>query len=95
MISPSIAERADYFSEAFKEKIKTSNNLGNKFYFSIGSETARISKGALWLQDGLESKNHENLKWKFEMFEGHNQHTLAPMSLMNGLLFIFDKGKDQ
>jgi predicted alpha/beta superfamily hydrolase len=95
LISPSIAQRADYIEEAFEQRIMNSNNLSNKFYFSSGSEGARISKSILWLQEGLESQNHENVKWKFELFEGHNHHTHTQASIMNGLLFIYDRNKDQ
>ena len=91
LISPSIAERADYIADAFKQKIINSKELKNKFYFSVGSEESRIMKGALWLQEGLEAKKHDNLKWKFEMHQGHNHSTVVPISLMNGLLFILGK----
>jgi predicted alpha/beta superfamily hydrolase len=94
LISPSIARRADYIEEAFKQKIMHSDNLSNKFYFSSGSEGARMLESVLWLQEGLQSKHHENVKWKFELFEGHNHHTHTQASLMNGLLFIFDSDKD-
>ena len=35
LISPSIAERADYISDAFKKKIFANENLRNKFYISF------------------------------------------------------------
>ncbi len=90
-ISPSISKRADYIQQAFREKIENSTDLTNKFYISIGSEGSRITRSALWLEEGLEAKNHDNLTWKFELFEGHNHHTHTQNSLINGLLFIFDK----
>lgn len=94
LISPSIAQRADYIEEAFEQKIKNSNNLSNKFYFTSGSEGARILKSILWLENGLGSKHHENVKWKFELFEGHNHHTHTQESIINGLLFIFENPMD-
>jgi predicted alpha/beta superfamily hydrolase len=92
LISPSIATRADYIQDAFKQKIINSNDeLNNKIYFSLGSEEARIQKSSLWLLEGLESKKLKNLKWKYEVHSGKNHHTVVPISLMNGLLYVFGK----
>ncbi|MEM6801986.1 MAG: hypothetical protein AAF696_11320, partial [Bacteroidota bacterium] len=93
LVSPSIAQRADYIEEAFKEKIKNSSGLKNKFYYSTGSEGARMLKSVLWIEDGLSAKYHEEIEWKYELFEGHNHHTHTQVSLINGLLFVFD-GKE-
>ena len=90
-VSPSISQRADYIQTAFKEKIENSDSLNNRFYFSIGTEGSRMTRSALWLEEGLEVKQHKNVKWKFEMFEGHNHHTHTQISLINGLLFLFEK----
>jgi hypothetical protein len=92
LISPSIAVRADYIQDAFKQKIVSSNDeLTNKIYFSVGSEESRMLKSSLWLVEGLESKKLKNLKWKYEVHPGKNHHSLVPSSLMNGLLFVFAK----
>lgn len=92
LISPSIALRADYIQDAFKQKILNSNDeLINKIYFSLGSEESRIQKSSLWLLEGLESKKLKNLKWKYEFHSGKNHHTVVPISLMNGLLYVFGK----
>lgn len=92
LISPSIATRADYIQDAFKQKITNSNDeLTNKIYFSVGSEESRMQKSSLWLLEGLESKKLKNLKWKYEVHPGKNHHTIVPVSLMNGLLYVFGK----
>lgn len=92
LISPSIATRADYIQDAFKQKILTSNDeLNNKIYFSLGSEESRMQKSSLWLLEGLESKKLKNLKWKYEVHPGKNHHTVVPISLMNGLLYVLGK----
>ncbi|HEY0054145.1 MAG TPA: alpha/beta hydrolase-fold protein [Pedobacter sp.] len=93
LISPSLAIRADYIQEALKQKILNRNDeLENKMYFSLGSEEeSRYLKSALWLIEGLESKKLKNLKWKHEVHPGKNHHTVAPISLMNGLLYVFGK----
>ncbi len=80
LISPSIAQRADYIQNAFKEKVQSSENLNNKFYLSSGSEGPRILKSVLWIEEGLESKRHENIRWRFEQFEGHNHHTQTSLT---------------
>ncbi len=91
LISPSIATRADYIQDAFKQKILNSTDeLNNKIYFSLGSEESRIQKSSLWLLEGLEAKKLKSLKWKFEVHPGKNHHTVVPISLMNGLL-VFGK----
>lgn len=92
LISPSIAVRADYIQDAFKQKIlSSSDELTNKIYFAVGSEESRMLKSSLWLIEGLESKKLKNLKWKYEVHPGKNHHTVVPISLMNGLLFVFGK----
>ncbi|MGV3508012.1 MAG: alpha/beta hydrolase [Sphingobacteriaceae bacterium] len=92
LISPSIATRADYIQDAFKQKILNSNDeLNNKIYFSLGTEESRLQKSSLWLLEGLESKKLKNLKWKYEVHPGKNHHTVVPVSLMNGLLYVFAK----
>ena len=92
LISPSIATRADYIQDAFKQKILNSNDeLNNKIYFSWGTEESRLQKSSLWLLEGLESKKLKNLKWKYEVHPGKNHHTVVPVSLMNGLLYVFEK----
>jgi predicted alpha/beta superfamily hydrolase len=93
LIGTSIATRADYIQEAFKQKILNSNDeLNHKIYFSIGgSEESRMQKSSLWLLEGLESKKLKNLKWKYEVHPGKNHHTAVPISLMNGLLYVFGK----
>jgi hypothetical protein len=43
------------------------------------------------LLEGLESKKLKNLKWKYEVHSGKNHHTVVPISLMHGLLYVFGK----
>ncbi|MEM9886060.1 MAG: alpha/beta hydrolase-fold protein [Bacteroidota bacterium] len=88
LLSPSIAERADYLATAFKEKIRSNSALQNQFYYSVGSESTRIMTGALWLYDGL-SRADENIRWQFELVEGTNHGSVVPISFINGLKFIF------
>lgn len=91
LISPSIAQRANYIEQAFEEKIKSAENLKNTFYVSVGDEGERMTRSVNWLKKGFEAKTHDNLKQKFEVFNQHNHHTLIPESLINGMLFIYKK----
>jgi len=92
LLSPSISKRADYLETAFKEKIKNNASLKNQFYYSMGSESTRIMRGALWLYDGL-SEATGNIRWQFELVEGTNHGSVVPLSFMNGLKFIFEEEK--
>ncbi|MEM6697770.1 MAG: alpha/beta hydrolase-fold protein [Bacteroidota bacterium] len=90
LLSPSISKRADYLETAFKKKITSDTSLKNQFYYSVGSESTRIMRGALWLYDGLNAAN-ENIRWQFELVEGTNHGSVVPISFMNGLKFIFEE----
>lgn len=92
LLSPSISKRADYLETAFKEKITSNASLKNQFYYSVGSESTRIMRGALWLYDGLSEAN-ENIRWQFELVEGTNHGSVVPLSFMHGLKFIFEEEK--
>ncbi|MEM9847223.1 MAG: alpha/beta hydrolase-fold protein [Bacteroidota bacterium] len=89
LLSPSISKRADYLETAFKKKIASNTSLENQFYYSVGSESTRIMRGALWLYDGLSAAN-ENIRWQFELVEGTNHGSVVPISFVNGLKFIFE-----
>lgn len=91
LLSPSIAQRADYLETAFKEKIQNTKGLKNQFYYSVGSESTRVMRGALWLYEGLGRASHEEIRWHFELVEGTNHGSVVPISFMHGLQFIFEE----
>ena len=74
----------------FTEPVIVDSTLNNQFYYSVGSESTRIMRGALWLYDGLTRAN-QNVRWQFELVEGTNHGSVVPFSFMNGLQFIFEE----